>query len=428
MRATLLLVFVAGCGGDGLNNKEMPDMTPPPPDMATLDPGVISKSTKSAGEAETHVAVAANGFVAVAYIGIYQGGSNNGYVFSQNEGDTFNAPDALPATSNREASDPVLATDAQSNFYLTWVEFHRDQQGQPYDMHVQAARAMAGTTTFGDVIEVTSNPNGQDAYDKPWITVLNDGAVMVTYARTSTGGIFAARSTDWKTFNTATIVEDGGFRNLVFPCQPSDSMTRAYVTYHAGGGIGLRWSDDGGMTWPDVNKTAAAEMGSRPAFDDPTCAATGQEVWVTYGLSSDPFSTANSAKLDSIKVAHSPDGGKTIDNWYDAQDSAAATYSLHPYLIREPNGALDLVYYAGSSDGDAMGSYRHARSLDGGKTWPASLAIKTPIVFTGSRAGNQWLGDYVGLAWARGNLYTSYTDNSSNIFHVAFYRTAEPTM
>lgn len=215
--ARTLLLLVAGCGGGLPDHGPPPDMLMLPPDMATLDPGIVSKGTTSAGEAETHVAVADNGYLAVAYIGVTQNGSNNGYVFSQDEGASFGAPTDIPATNNREASDPVLATDAQNNFYMTWVEFHRQQNGQPFDMHVMAARAMAGTTTFGDAVEVTNNPSGQDAYDKPWIAVLNDGTVMVTYARTSTGGIFAARSTGWGSWSTATIVEDGGFRNLVFP-------------------------------------------------------------------------------------------------------------------------------------------------------------------------------------------------------------------
>jgi hypothetical protein len=416
------LACIAGCGDS--NGRATVDMAAPP-DMATLDPGVVSTSGHSQAESETHVAIAPNGYVAVAYIGITRTGSTNGYRFSTDYGFTFQPADALDSPAGRETSDPVLATDAKSNFYMSWVEFKRNAQGMPMDMHVFVAQAPAGTTKFANPVEVTDNPNGTDMYDKPWVLVTNDGALLVTYARTSTGGIFAARSTDMRTFSRATIVEDGGFRNLVFPCQPPTG-NRLYVTYHAGGGIGLRWSDDAGATWPDTNRTAVAANGEMPAFEDPTCAAAAEDVWMTYGLSTDAFSTTASAKLEAIMLAHSPDGGKTIDTRANVQDTTTAMYALHPYLLREPSGALDLAYYAGSAEGDATGTLRRTRSTDGGKTWPATTVVKSPVVYTGRRDTPQWLGDYFGLAWGMGELYMSYATNTQSVVHVAFYRTAEP--
>jgi hypothetical protein len=205
---------------------------------------------------------------------------------------------------------------------------------------------------------------------------------------------------------------------------------RVYATYHAGGGIGLRFSDDAGMTWPDANKTAVAAMSEgQPAFDDPTCAADGMEVWVTYGLSNDMGLGAGttSPNLYAIRLAHSSDGGVTIDNRYDAHDSAAASMYMHPYLLREPNGALDLTYYAGNNEGDTNGSFRLARSTDGGVTWPASKSLKT-MIYTNRRDTPQWVGDYSGLAWLGGELYMSYANNVATEVHTAFYRMAEPSM
>jgi hypothetical protein len=215
----------------------------------------------------------------------------------------------------------------------------------------------------------------------------------------------------------------------VFPCAPS-AGNRIYATYHAGGGIGLRWSDDYGASWPDLNKSAVADVNEMPAFDDPTCAADGQDVWVAYGLSPDPFSTGNNAKLSSVRLAHSPDGGKTVDFRVDAGDAQAAPFYMHPFLVRETGGALDLAYYAGASDGDPSGSLRRSRSTDGGKTFSASALVKSPIVFTGDRASVQWLGDYFGLATAGGELFLSYADNriggNTAVVHIGFYRTAVP--
>lgn len=434
--ALLALLLAAGCNqSTGLGGNGGPDMALPPPDMArggpTIDPGPISMSNISMQEAETHVATASNGFVAVAYIGLQRGGdSTNGYRFSKDDGATWEPPASLDSPNGQVASDPVLATDAAGNFYMTWIGFKFDNRGQPYDMHVWAAKAPAGTTTFGAPVEVTSNPQGRTQYDKPWILVLNDGSILVTYAKTSTGGIFAATTRDFATWNTATMIEDGGFRNLVFPCQPTTG-SRVYVTHAVASnqgisGIGLRWSNDGGVTWEQANRSAVAAQGEMLAFDDPSCAAEGNEVWVSYGLTRDRVSNVQSPKLSSIRIAHSTDGGMTIADRFDGHDAGAATYFMHPYIVREQNGALDLVYYAGNSEGDPMGSFRRSRSTDGGRTWATSMTVRSPITYLGARASQQWLGDYVGLAWARNNVYTAFVDNSSGTAHVAFYRTAAP--
>ncbi len=387
--------------------------------------GIISADPQSKIEAETHVAVAPNGFVCVAWIAIKpMGDSSNGFRFSKDNGATWEPIDELRSPNGEVASDPVLAFDQQNNFYMTWIGFKFDAQGMPFDMHVYAATAPAGTTKFGAPVEVAG---GAGQYDKPWIIVTNKNTPVVTYARTSTGGIFAARTTDQgKTWKSSKIVEDMNFRNLVFPCQGAKD-TRLFATYHAGGGIGLRWSDDDGVTWPDVNKTAAAMMGEQPAFDDPTCAADGNDVFVSYGLSPDQFNPDSTPALNAIRVAHSKDNGVTIATHVDAHDKAAGKVFLHPQLLRQPSGELHLVYYAGQMDGDKAGSYRHATSQDGA-TWAPSAAVQDKLLYTKARSSAQWLGDYTGVAWANGFLYTSYVDNITMGMqsHVAIERIASP--
>lgn len=392
----------------------------------TLDPGIISLTAKGGLEAETHLAVARSGVVAAAWIALLpSGNSSNGYAFSLDDGASWSAPKALDSPSRQVSSDPVLATDAGNNFFLTWIGFKRAANGGATDMHVYVARALAGSTTFGETVQVSAPAPG-DQFDKPWITVLRDGALLVTYARTSSGAILAARSTDFVTWDNQVIVEDNAFRNLVFPCQ-SVETGRVFAAYHAGGGIGLRWSDDGGTTWNDADKSAVVPPeDGQPAFDDPTCAAAGNEVWVSYGLSSDAFSTTRSANLTAIRIGHSGDGGKSFDGHFDAHDEGAGGLYLHPYLIRQLDGALDLVYYAGAADGDTAGSLRRARSIDGGQSFAPSVAIHQPLTYLGARDSARWLGDYLGVAWARSNLYVSFTSNHGTASHVAFYRTGAP--
>lgn len=389
-----------------------------------LPPGVISASPISVIEAETHVAVSSTGVVAAAWIAIQNGGnSTNGYTFSTDGGSTWTPVQSLASPNGQVASDPVLVFDQQNNCYMTWIGFKRDAQGNPFDMHVYAAKAPAGTTTFGAPVDVAgSGTNVQ--FDKPWITVTNKNTLILTYAKTSTGGIYAARSTDGAmTWTNVLMVEDGNFRNLVYPCAPLNG-NRVWATYHAGGGIGLRWSDDDGVTWPDANKAAIAAMTEQPAFDDPTCAAEGNEVWVSYGLSNDQFGGADSPKLHTIRIAHSADGGATVDFRANAHDAAAAKLFMHPQLTRDTGGGLHLVYYAGQADKDLMGSFRRSSSTDGGMTWQPSTVVRQPLQYLADRASAQWLGDYVGIAWHNGELYTTYVDNLPQLSHVAFAKAA----
>jgi hypothetical protein len=309
---------------------------------------------------------------------------------------------------------------------MSWVGYHVDAMGNPTDMHVYVAVAPPGMTTFGQPVEVTMPATG-DTFDKPWVTVTDKGSVLVTYAKTSTGGLYAGRSVDQgKSWNVAVIVEDGNFRNLAYPCAPA-AGDRLWVTYHAGAGIGLRWSDDDGVTWPINNKTAVAAMGEPPAFDDPTCVASGNDVWVAYGLSNDMMSDTINPKLYAIRVAHSPDGGPTIDWRVNAHDPASGMFFQHPQLTRETGGGLNLVYYAGQAIGDTMATFRRSHSMDSGTTWAPSILVHQPIDFVQDRMSPHWLGDYVGAFWLSGTLYMSYADNGTGMYsHIAFAKATTP--
>lgn len=393
-----------------------------------MDPsGIISVSNLSILESETHIAAAPNGYVCISWIAEKQGGqSTNGYTWSTDGGKTFGAIGEVASPGGRVASDPVFAVDQQNNFYMTWIGFFFNNQGQPYDMHVYVSVAAAGTTTWGAPIEVSQGA-ANDAFDKPWLTVTNKNTVILTYAKTSTGGIYAARSTNQgQTWSNAVIVEDNNFRNLVFPCAPANG-NRIWATYHAGGGIGLRWSDDDGVTWPDANKTAVAAQGEQPGFDDPNCVAENNDVWITYELSNDPFNSGSSPKAFAIRLAHSSDGGATIDYRADAHDLNIGKLYLHTQLARESNGALDITYYAGNQDNDAGGNYVRSRSTDGGKTWGGAIDVHQPMLYLSSRTDTHWLGDYEGLWWLNGTLFMSYVDNTQGQYaHVAYATATVP--
>ena len=390
---------------------------------------IISESGLSAMESETHLAVGSNGFVVVAWISIQpNGGSSNGYVFSTDGGTTWGDVANLDSPNGQVASDPVIAVDANNNFTMTWIGFNTNSQGTPTNMTVYSATAPSGTTTFGTPVVVDS---GSD-FDKPWILESRDGSLILTYADTGNFSLKAARSTDkGATWATSVVASGNAFRNLAYPCTPTDGTShRVYVVYTVltnganPSGIGIHWSDDDGVTWPDANKAAVAQQNEVLAFEDPTCVAKGDEVWVAYGITSDnagdPESTV--AKLDKVQVAHSTDGGATFTSYTNAADTVATKYALLPAMAIEESGALDVVYYAGAMADDPEGSYRRTRSTDGGATWSSSVVVSNPLTFSQDRASQLWLGDYTGVAASGGSIYHSFADNSSGTSHIRFVK------
>jgi hypothetical protein len=158
----------------------------------------------------------------------------------------------------------------------------------------------------------------------------------------------------------------------------------------------------------------------------PTCAASGDSIWVAYGVTADANTVNRADRLSAIRVARSSDGGRT----FAARSRVAdATYMMHPRLVLDGAGVLHLLHYAGAADGDAHGSFRHARSLDGGATWTASETAFAGVAFVTARTGLDWLGDYVGAAARGGSVYTAYVQNrfdAAAVAHVAFARVDAP--
>lgn len=395
---------------------------------------IISLSSQSLIESEAHVASASNGFVAVAWIAIPEmEPSAIGYAFSVNNGDSFVPPAFVMSPDGRTASDPVLAVDAQRNFYVTWVGFFRDMNGEPFDMHIYAAKANAGSTVFGPPFEV-SDPNTSSLADKPWITVTPKGAILITYGREDGNdwGIVAARSEDGVNWKRSVIVQDSiqskVFRNLSFPCAANDSGA-VYAVYARLGmdtSIRMHRSDDDGVTWSPSTELTVNAVKEQVGYDGPTCVANGSDVWISYGLSNTPGSSEDSAVLFAVRVAHSSDFGKSIAQRADMHDKDAAVFFLHPQLARGDDGSLHMGYYAGDFDQDPEGSMRRSKSLDMGQSVSASEALGPPITFLPDRGDLRWLGDYMGFSHRAGALHVAYTDNASGLAHIAYRRTDNP--
>ena len=403
----------------------------------TVNP-IISDSPGSFLQSETSVVAGPNGVVAVAWIDLDNTGvSTIGYTFSTDDGATFAPPTQIQSPGNRVASDPLLAIDAMGNIYVTWVAFHTDAQGNPNSMRIYVSRADAGGTTFGTPIRVSAQGDTA-SFDKPWITATNGGALLLTYERNAMPNdysVVAARSNDGgMTWQRTPIADDATgmvFRNLAFPCAPKDGG-HVWVTYLAETGLGidvrLARSDDGGATWS--SETIVSQANEQVSFDDPTCAAENDQVWIAYGLThdmTDPKAT-KADKAYSIQLVHSNDAGQSFDTRLEAADPAAGAFFQHPFIALEDAGVIDVVYYAGQDDLDPAGSYRRARqsATQPGNGFDPSVVVEAPVTFLQARDDQRWLGDYTGLFWRGGELYMSYVTNASGTAHIAFTRATVP--
>lgn len=384
----LAAIVVAACGDATMAPPEptSPVVAPETPDAAVappviLDPGVISKRSESTQESEPSVAVAADGRVIIVWYSVVGASSRIAYRIATDDGATLGAIKELPI---------------------------------PADSKVSGAKP-------------------DRVYDQPRILALRSGTVLVSFhqSEATAWSIVAATSTDFEHFAPATVASGGSvsFGNFARPCASRSSGRVWLLAWEDGIGVTLRSSDDDGRSWPAERRLVVSlpeEANSTTPLQE--CLGGDGDVFVLYGLSKtvDVGNRNVIPKLDKLRVAHSGDGGTSVDLRVDAQDPNAGAAFMQPNFARDATGGINLTYYAGSKDADPTASYRRSRSADGGKTFAPSVVVHEPLVFETSRTGRRTPGDYMGLWSASDKLYIAYTDTSGPAGHIAFYRTSLP--
>ena len=387
---------------------EMPDAAPP--DAAIDAPKFISQPSGTLHEHEPMIA-AQNGTVVGAWIGYFSNITTNGYAISHDDGVTWARPQQIDSPGARGSGDPVMAADAAGNFYLTWIGFLRDSQGNATDIHVYSATMPAGATAFGTPVEVTDVTTAGKV-DKNWVTVLGDGTLLVTWADLNQAnyGLWAATSTDQGATFSRHQIFGGSYRNLLFPCSdPASASSPVYAVASSGsGGIFIYKSVDDGVTW---SAPAGNLVSGGTVFQDPTCAVLApSDVWVLYPFGSAPTQPGFTTPGDSVRLAHSTDGAATWATKITISDTASTDKYLLPQMARSAAGHLHAVWYQGVVGSPA--TLVHAVSTDDGATWMRTAARMTGT-FTTDRASASWLGDYIGIFAAGTGIYVDYGDNSS---------------
>jgi hypothetical protein len=209
---------------------------------------------------------------------------------------------------------------------------------------------------------------------------------------------------------------------LFWPCHANGRSYAAYVeidgmTVNAA----TRTSDDEGATWSQ-SSIFASGLNDVVAFSDPSCVANGANVWVEYATTAKhvPDPEMQMEQLNSVWVAQSTNSGASFGAAIQSADKTTDKVFLHPVLVREPNGTLDITMYGGKSNGDTQSGVRYTHPLTSAKT------IFQPLTFAVDRTTADWLGDYIGATTRNGYLDTSFTANATGNSHIAYVRTKLP--
>ncbi len=359
----------------------------------------------------------------------------------------FDKPHYLESPNGQMASNVTLARDGEGSLFAAWASWTpgpdpAQPQVQVSNIRIQFARWPAAASGFQEPVEL-SEPITDSLYDKPWMIVTADDVIVVSYSDLRRGGILVVSSVDGgASFQRAVV--DQAMANLSASC-PDGRPGGAFVTYVANRSIRLAHTADGGVTWSAPVAAALSDPSGDVAFQDPTCVANGDEVWIAYGRTHDSYAVPV-ARLSTVHVAHMTlgapmpdsdvtalDGSGAMRSILDAGDPAAdggiaggiaPGFLLFPQLARWTDGSLGLAAYrAASEDADSADAV-YVVSSDSGHSYGNAIALATGLTPTLQRHVPNWLGDYFGWgSTTAAGLGAALVDNASGFSHIVFDET-----
>ncbi len=357
-----------------------------------------------------------------------------GYV-RREPGGAFGKPRYLSSPNGQMASNVTIAWGEDGSLYAAWAAWTPGpDRAQPHlgasDIRIELARWPSGAAGFEPPVEL-SEPIPNALYDKPWMTVSPGGAIVVSFGDLRRGGILVASSADGgATFQRTRV--DSTWANLAASC-PDGRPGGAFLTYFTTHAIRVAHTTDGGLTWSAPATAASSDPATNVACQDPTCVASGDEVWVAYGRTLDSYDmpverltrvhvarwTLGQARVASdtaaLATGDSPAGGAPAPD-----GGAPFGYFLFPQLAQHPDGTLGLAAYRTTTGAPGSAELVYVLSTDDGLTFSAPASLAGGLTPSLDRHVPNWLGDYFGWATTADGFATAFIDNASGFSHVAF--------
>jgi hypothetical protein len=345
---------------------------------------------------------------------------------STDNGVSFGAQTEFPAIPNTISRTLSTTADKDGNIWTFTAPFHPIPD--TYDALVLYKMGF-GSTIFDAGVHVEDptpvSSGGDLRLIRPWMIIKSDGKPLVTWGFGALEGIRAAVTPDdGTTWDRAMVVTNSNLVDLGQPCQ-AKTGGRIWVVYLTGStmlpiSVRVRWSDDGGLTWPDANGAEVSSLALGPAaYSQPYCVADAGHLHVLYGLpSNDPidFTVKKFQRSRQLMVATSTDGGATFDQ-HQASDPAAGPLQYGGNLGLDEAGHLQLAYYAGD---DTSGKLVRSNSTDNGATFCSAATVQSGLTVEGASYGvAKSVGRFIGQSFAGGAQWLAWVDNSGAAGHVA---------
>jgi len=337
----------------------------------------------------------------------------------------------LSSPNGQMVSNVTLGRDGAGSLYVAWASWtpgpdRTQPQQQASDLRIEFARWPATGGDFLSPVEL-SEPITASLYDKPWLVVTGGDGIIVSYSDLRRGGIWTAASADGGVTFQRTLV-DPDFANMASLC-PDGRPGGAFITYFANRTIRITHTTDGGVTWSSPSYAAVSDPTGDVSIQDPTCIASGDEVWIAYGRTLDSLDVPV-ARLLRVQVAHTVLGSALVDRDVVALDSSPADpdggtpgFLLFPQLTRRSDGALAVAAYRAASEGTGTSALVYVMSTDGGQTFGSEATLAVGLTPSLQRHVPDWLGDYFGWGPSNPGLGTAFVDNASGFSHIVLDET-----
>lgn len=273
--------------------------------------------------------------------------------------------------------DPSVAIHASGDIEVAWVaQKTKDvffqtisadgaRQGEPVNVSRNPA-------TFSWLPRLVISPKNPKKIYILWQEIIFSGGSHggdILFAYSEDGGVIfsaprnlsSSMGGDGKGRLTRDIWSNG---SLDLALDNKGTLYAAWTEYE--GMLWLARSADGGKSFSRPRRIAGDKR--LPARAPSLATGPGSTIYLAWTVGEDPAA--------AIRVARSDDGGDTFGK--PQLVGAGQGHADAPKLALDAGGALHLVY--AQSAGGPFGRYlvRHARSLDGGKSFEAPRTISTP--------------------------------------------------